>query len=122
MNEKTAKDELRTEIERRNFSRAAFLAASLDLAEQELQDLRVKALWQIAAVYRNVPGTKALAQQYGLSKQEVRDLLERHAEEKTNAGDTKPLEPCYDLNTGNHLSFEEWIYHFLKRWDKLPVS
>jgi len=122
MNEKTAKDELSTEIERRNFSRAAFLAASLDLPEQELQDLRVKALWQMAAVNRNASGTKSLAQQYGLSKQEIRDILERHAEEKRNAGDTKPLEPCYDLNTGNHLSFEEWMYHFLKRWEKVPVS
>ncbi len=122
MNEKTAKDELRTEIEHGHFSKAALLAASLDLPEQELQDLRVKALWQMAAVYRNALGTKSLAQQYGLSKQEVRDLLEQHAVEKTNAGDTKPLEPCYDLNTGSHLSFEEWMYHFLKRWDKLPVS
>jgi len=122
MNEKTTKDELSTEIERRNFSRAAFLAASLDLPEQELQDLQVKALWQMAAMNRNAPGTKSLAQQYGLSSQEVRDILEQHAVEKRNAGDTKPLEPCYDLNTGNHLSFEEWMYHFLKRWDKLPVS
>ena len=122
MNEKATKDELRTEIERRNFSRAAFLAASLDLPEQELQDLRVKALWQMAAVNRNAPGTKSLAQQYGLPKQEVRDLLTRHAEEKTNAGDTKALEPCYDLNTGDHLSFEEWMHYFLKSWDNLPVS
>jgi len=122
MNEKTAKDELRTEIEHGHFSKAAFLAASLGLPEQELQDLRVKALWQMAAVYRNAPGTRSLAQKYGLSSQEVRDLLTRHAEEKRNAGDTKALEPCYDLNTGNHLSFEEWMYHFLKRWDKVPVS
>lgn len=122
MNEKAAKDELKTEIEHGHFSRAALLAASFGLPEQELRDLQVKALWQMAALYRNALGTKSLAQQYGLSKQEVRDLLGRHVEEKRNAGDTKSLEPCYDLNTGNYLSFEEWMYHFLKRWDKLPVS
>jgi hypothetical protein len=122
MNEKATKDEVRTENGHGHFSRAAFLAASVGLPEPELEDLRVKALWQMAAVYRNGPGTKLLAQEYGYSKGELRDLLEQLANEKRNAGDTKPLEPCYDLNTGNHLSFEEWMYHFLKRWDKLPVS
>ncbi|MBW1716010.1 MAG: hypothetical protein JRJ77_09325 [Deltaproteobacteria bacterium] len=122
MNENAAKDELRTEIEHGHFSKAAFLAASLDLPEKELQDLRVKALRQRLAVCRNAPGSKSLARQYGLCKQKGRDLLERHAENKRNAGDTEPLEPCYDLNTDNHLSFEEWVHHFLKRWDRLPVS
>jgi hypothetical protein len=123
MNEKADKtDELKTEIEHGHFFKAALLAASLGLPEQELQELQVKALWQMAALYRNAPGTRSLAQQYGLSKQQVRDLLERYVEEKRNAGDTKPLEPCYDLNTGTYLSFEEWMYHFLKRWDKLSVS
>ena len=122
MNEKPTKDELRTETGHGHFSRAAFLAASLGLPEQELEDLRVKALWQMAAVHRNSPGTKLLAQEYGYSKGELRDLLERLAKQGASAGDAKSLEPCYDLSAGTHLSFEEWMYHFLKRWDKLPVS
>lgn len=122
MNDKPAKDELRTAIERGHFSRAASLAASLGLPEQEIRNLRLKALWQMAAINRNAPGTKLLAQQYGLSKQEVRHLLENHGEEEKRAGNTKPLEPCYDLSAGAHLSLEEWMEHFLKRWEKLPAS
>jgi hypothetical protein len=86
------------------------------LAETEIEDLRAKALWQMAAVYRNSPGTKSLAQGYGISKDELRDLLERLAKEKSLAGDTKPLEPCYDLSARAHLSFEEWLEQLMKRW------
>ena len=122
MTEVVVKDELEREIERGHFSRAASLAVMQGLPETEIEDLRAKALWQMAAVYRNGPGTKSLAQGYGTSKDELRDLLERLAREKAHAGDTKPLEPCYDLSTGTHLSFEEWMGHFLKRWEKLPAS
>ena len=90
--------------------------------EEEIENLRIKALWQIAAVYRNVPGTKKLAQQYGLSKKELAEFLEKYSEEKRKEGKNKPLEPCYDLSTGEYLSFEEWMDHFLKIWDKLSVS
>ena len=98
MTETVPKEELEREIERGHFSRAASLAVVKGLSETEIEDLRAKALWQMAAVYRNGPGTKSLAQAYGISKGELRDLLERLASEKTRAGDTKPLEPCYDLN------------------------
>jgi hypothetical protein len=122
VNDKPSKDDLGTAIERGHFSKAASLAASLGLPEGEIQDLRVKSLWQMAAVYRNSPGTKLLAQQYGLSKQQVRELLQKYGEEEKRAGNTKPLEPCYDLSSGAHLSFEEWMEQFMKRWEKLPVS
>ena len=49
MDEKAGKDELRTEIERGNFERAALLAVSLGLPEEEIQKLRLKALWQMSA-------------------------------------------------------------------------
>jgi len=122
MTEVVVKDELEREIERGHFSRAVSLAVMQGLPETEIEDLRTKALWQMAAVYRNSPGTKLLAQEYGYSKGELRDLLERLAEQAASAGDAKSLEPCYDLSTGTHLSFEEWMGHFLKRWDKLPIS
>lgn len=122
MNEKTDRDELRTEIERENFERAALVASSPGVSEEEIQKLRLKALWQMPAVYRNAPGAKRLAQDYGFSKKEVREFLEKHAEEKRREGDSKALEPCYDLSTGRYLSFEEWMDGFLKNWDKLTVS
>jgi hypothetical protein len=116
MTEAVPKDQLEREIERGRFSEAASLPVVQGLPETEIEDLRAKALWQMAAVYRNGPGTESLAQGYGISKDELRDLLERLAKEKARAGDTKPLEPCYDLSARAHLSFEEWLEQLMKRW------
>jgi hypothetical protein len=120
--EKAGKDELKTEIGRENFGRAGLVAGSLGVSEEEVRKSRLKALWQMSAVYRNAPGTKRLAQDYGFSKKELREFLEKHAEEKRREGDSKALEPCYDLSTGRYLSFEEWMDRFLKNWDKLTFS
>ena len=116
MTETVPKEELEREIERGHFSRAASLAVVQGLPETEIEDLRSKALWQMAAVYRNGLGTKSLAQGYGISKDKLRDLLERLPKEKARAGDTKPLEPCYNLSARTHLSFEEWLEQLIKRW------
>lgn len=121
MNENAEKTVLSTEIERGHFIRAALEASSLGIPEEEVQDLRLKALWLMSAVYRNAPGTKKLCLQYGLSKKELKKQLEKLAESKRNEGDERPLEPCYDHNTGKYLSFEQWIDHFLRNWDKLAV-
>ena len=43
---------LKTEIERKNFTRAAQLAASLNLNNDELENLRYQALCRMAAHYR----------------------------------------------------------------------
>jgi hypothetical protein len=122
VNEKANKDELRAEIERGNFSRAALLAAVLGLPEAEIRELRMKALWQISAVFRNAPGTRRLAQQYGLSRKEVSQFLEERTEKIRNGEDARALEPCYDHNTTRYLSFQEWMDRLLKTWDKLPES
>ena len=110
---------MRAEIERGHFARAALVAASLGVGEEELRELRIKALWQMSAVNRNGPGTKRLAQEYGFSKKEFGQILRQYAEQKRNDGDYKPLEPCYDYSTGKYLTFEEWLDQFLKNWDRL---
>ena len=122
MNEKPDKEELKAELDRGHYARAALLAMSIGLPEEEIQDLRFKALWQMSAIYRNAPGTKTLVQQYGFSKEELSKFLKQHTEEKRNVGDDKPLEPCYDHTTGKYLTFEEWIDQFFKSWDKLSVN
>jgi hypothetical protein len=43
---------LKTEIERENFTRAAQLAASLNLNSDEIENLRYQALCRMAAYYR----------------------------------------------------------------------
>ena len=55
-------DRLKEEVEKGNSVRAAKIAASLNVSKKELLDLRKEALWQMAAVYRNAPRTKKLAQ------------------------------------------------------------
>jgi hypothetical protein len=122
VNEKAGKDQLSAEIGRGNFTRAALVAASLGLPDREVEDLRLKALWQISAVYRNATGTKRLALQYGLSKKDVTAFFEKHANELRSKGDERALEPCYDHSTAKYLSFEEWMDQLAKDWDKLPTS
>jgi hypothetical protein len=122
MEEKSPDDQLKEEIGRRHYARAALLAANLGHSEQEVADLRLKALWQMSAVSRNLPGTKTLAQQYGYSKVEVAELLRKRAGEEKELGGYKSLEPCYDHESGKYLDFEEWLDQLLKQWDKLSTS
>jgi hypothetical protein len=122
MEEKSLPDQLKEEIARKQYTRAALLAASLGLPEEEVKGLRLKALWQMSAVSRNFPGTKILAQQYGYSKGEVAELLTKRAAEEKERGEYKSIEPCYDQSSGKYLSFEEWLDKLLKQWDKLSTS
>ena len=123
MNEKAGRDELRAEIERGHFARAALVAASLGVGEEELRELRLKALWQMSAVNRNGPGTKRLAEEYGFSRKELGQSLQKYAEKKRRNGEQKALEPCYDYRTGKYLAFEEWLDHFIIRnWDRVHGS
>ncbi|MBW1690469.1 MAG: hypothetical protein DRH43_01570 [Deltaproteobacteria bacterium] len=119
MHEKADHDALKFEIERENFVRAVFLADHMGLPEEEIKDLKYKALGQMAAIYRNPHGTKDLARQYGYSREEVKQILEQYAHKMKTEGNPKPLDPCYDYQTGTYLSFEEWMDHYLKIWDKL---
>ena len=121
-NETTLQEELKAQIEGKRFVRAAALAKSAPMPLSEVKDLQEKALWQMAAVFRNAGGARVLCEQYGFSKKEAEDLLRRWAEEQQSKGDKKTLEPTYDHATGKYLSFEEWLNQFLKHWDKLPAS
>ena len=94
----------------------------MGLPREEVQDIRTRALWEMAAVNRNAQGTKRLAQEYGLSKKELKELLEEYAENRRREGDLKPLEPCYDISTGTYLTFEEWVGSFIKKYDKLSIT
>ncbi len=121
MHEKIDHDALKNEIESGRFARAVLIAEQMGLPGEETRNLRYKAIWQMSAVNRNAHGTKDLARQYGLSREEVKKALEEHADEMKKEGKTKALEPCYDYSTGRYLSFEEWVDHYLKIWDKINI-
>jgi hypothetical protein len=119
MEEKSLEDQVKEELNRKHYSRAALLAASLGRPEQEVRDLRIKALWQMSAVSRNLSGTRSLAQQYGYGKDELAEILRKRAEEEKEQGAYKSIEPCYDHNSGKYLGFDEWLDQLLKQWDQL---
>jgi hypothetical protein len=122
MTETSSPDLVKAEIEGKRFVRAAALAQSSGLPLAEVKELRKKALWQVAAVFRNAGGARVLCEQYGFSKQEAEEILRKLAEEQQTKGDAKTLEPTYDHATGRYLAFEEWLGQFLKHWDKFGAS
>jgi hypothetical protein len=122
MTETSDQDKMKVEIEGKRFVRAAALAKSLGIPLSEVRELRKKALWQMAAGFRNARGARVLCEQYGFSKQEAEEILRKLAEEQQSKGDVKILEPTYDHATGRYLAFEEWLGQFLKHWDKLGSS
>jgi plasmid stability protein len=122
VSEKEGGEELQEEIERGRFVRAARIAQSTGLPREEARDILTRALWDMAAVNRNALGTKKLAQEYGISKRQLGELLTGYAETRIREGDHKALEPCYDINTGAYLGFEEWMDSLLKRYDTVSVS
>jgi hypothetical protein len=117
--EKPEKDELTTALERQQYARAVRVASSRR-PEHELTELKAKALWQIAAVYRNAPGAKVLAAAYGFSRDKVEELLKKEMTAKQEQGDLKVLGPCFDYTTNKYLIFEDWMNKLFQNWDNLP--
>jgi hypothetical protein len=122
MSEKEDRGGLEAESERGGFLKAVYVAESHGLQKEEARELQLKTLWEMAAVNRNGQGTIKLAQTYGLSKKDLRELLDSYTERERNEGNMKPLEACYDISTGKYMTFEEWKDNFFKKWDKLSVS
>jgi len=110
---------LAAQVERGHWMRASLTGEALGLPEEELKSLRAKAVCQMAAVYRNAHGAKSLAEQYGYSREEIKEILEEFASKIKSDGNGKALEPCYDYSTGAYMSLEEWMDHYLKIWDRL---
>jgi hypothetical protein len=117
---KPEKDELAIAIEKQQYARAVRVASSRNRPEHELTELKAKALWQIAAVYRNAPGTKALTAEYGFSRDKLEELLKKEMTAKQEQGDLKVIGPCFDYTTNKYLIFEDWMNKFFQNWDKLP--
>jgi hypothetical protein len=115
----TSTTPLKKEIEPGRFAKVVTVAEEIGLPEGEKRDLRKKALGQMSAVYRNMHGAKCLAQEYGFSREEVKQILAEYSEKMRKEGSLKILEPCYDYNTGKFLSFDQWVELYLKIWDRL---
>jgi hypothetical protein len=119
VDEAGANEEVKREIARGNYARAITLAEAEGLSEREIRDLKEKALWQAAALDRNAGGTKALAEEYGLSPDEVKGILAHEAQTKRSRGEDRELMPRYDYRTNDYLTFEEWLAKVLAGWPTL---
>ncbi|RLB18786.1 MAG: hypothetical protein DRG82_02985 [Deltaproteobacteria bacterium] len=122
MDQEPTRDMVIAERERGHFVRAARLALTLELPEEMMRELRSKALWQMAAEWRNPAGTKFLAGAFGISRDSLEKHLMKAMESKSSRGETKSIEPAYDYHTGKYLSFEEWVAGLIKNWNRIPDS
>jgi len=122
MVQETTEDMIIAEQERRNFVRSAMLARSLRYPEGKIRELQARALWQMAAEWRNGAGTKSLARQFGISRKNLEELLRKMIEATSGHSDEKSLEPVFDYRTGKYLTFEEWLTELMKNWNRIPDS
>ena len=119
MSTSVTKEDLENELQRGRYVRAVELAESLKLSPDLIKKYKEEALWQMAAIYRNAPGTKKLSKIYGVSKPELKKILDDTLEvKKTKNKSKRYLDPCYDQISGKYLSFEEWKEQLFKNWNK----
>lgn len=102
------------EIERKNFVRAVRIARSIGMSEDTMRDLQLQALWQMA-LNRNAVGVKILAQEYGVSKRELKKYLENRAIKERINVKNKDLSACFDVTTGKYFNFEEWLKFYTEK-------
>lgn len=119
MEEKTTQEKLKLEIEQGNFERAAIVALELDLKPEEVTEIKLKALWQMAAINRNAVGAIKLAQDYGISREELKVFLGKKADEQRQEGNERYFTPRYDHQSGKYFDFEEWMENLFKSWPKV---
>jgi hypothetical protein len=118
MNEKATQEKLKLEIEQGNFERAVLIALELNLKPEEVTEIKFKALWQMATNNRNAVGTKKLAQDFGISREELKVFLRKKTEAQRQEGNERPFTPRYDHQSGKYLDFEEWMENLFKFWSK----
>ena len=113
------KKEYESEIKKNNFVRALYLAKELNISDKEIKELFYKALWEVAGKARNPYATKRLAEDFGYSKEEVKEILTELSKKEEESGNKKIIAPCYDYRSGKYLPFDKWLEQFLKEWNKI---
>ena len=116
------KEEIEVEIKRRNFIRALYLAKRLNLSEDEIREIAHKAIWQAGGIGRNPYIVRQIAQEFGYSKEEVKEILLEQAKKEEESENKKILGSCYDYRTGKYLEFKDWLQRLLKEWNKIEVG
>jgi len=58
---------------------------------------------------RNAPGVRRLAEERGLSREELAAFLREELERQQEHGGEDRLGPRYDVMTGEYTTLEEWV-------------
>ena len=113
-------EELRAAVESGRYVRASDPAVSQ--GAEEVDKLREEAFRQMAAVFRNAIGSRIPAEQCGLSREKVEEVLRKRAEAEKARGNTKILGPTFDYRTSGYLGFDEWLERLVKKWHQAGDS
>jgi hypothetical protein len=108
-----ARRQVEHEKQNRNFVRAAHLAASSRLDEQQVRSLQRAAVRQYLEEFHNFTGAERLISEYKLSKQEVHEII---AELLSAPELERQASFCFDGGKPTHLSVAEQIQRFAERY------
>ncbi len=73
----------------------------------EVNASRVETIKKFLMEYRNFPGAMALARNWGLSKEEIYQILQESLREAAEKGILEKKR--FDMETMRYLSLEEWL-------------
>jgi hypothetical protein len=66
----------------------------------------------MAGEYRNAIALRNLAQEWGFSRAELKDLLMKAVADYEDGAERR-RSVCYDTTTGKYLTFRQWVEQFL---------
>lgn len=79
----------------------------------EMNRARLETIKRFLMEYRNFPGAMALARRWGLSKEEVHQLIREVRNEASEKGLLEKKQ--FDMHTMRYLSLQEWLTEHTKR-------
>jgi len=97
------------ELDSQNYVRAILLSEKHAYEQNKIRRFQEYAVEQYAFDFRNAQGLRVLMQDYILSKEEVAKIINESLPEYTCYRGLQ-----YDINTGNHITLQDWIDNFLK--------
>ena len=113
----TAEEEYQTEIEARNFTRAATIAEEGDLDDDLIEGAREEAFMQALGEWFNFRSADALAREWGFDRQRVTELCDRvvgnfNAREEHEGREFK----VFDINRMDHTTAIVLVTQFRDRF------
>jgi len=107
-------EDIQDEINRRNSVRAAMLTQKGQCPQDKIRYLQALAPKQMTCEYGNAIALRNLAQEWGLSRVELEDLLMKARAKHESGVDRTRSDLCSDAATGKYLMLKQWMEQFLR--------